>query len=207
MEIEYKGGNCVVIYTKKSVLLIDPKIEALDNREISIKNSIQIATQEKFGSSKAEGLQFESPGEYEVANASIKGIAARTHLNDSEVKNATMYNIDMEDIRLGVIGHVAADISDEQLEELGTVDVLIIPVGGYGYTLEPHEAISLVKRIGPKVVIPTHYSDEETIYSIAQGGLDSFLKELGAPTETVNKYKIKSTTLPEVLTVVKVIQS
>lgn len=209
MEIEFKGGNAVIITTKKASIITDPVIEAQDNRVISNKHTIQLATQQKFvsNSSISEALIIDGPGEYEIANISIKGVAANSHIDSESKKNsATMYSLDIEDIKIAVLGHVAPSLSDEQLELLGVIDVLIIPVGGYGYTLEPHEAVSLVRRIGPKIVIPTHFMHDSQDYSITQGGLEDFTKELGAPVEKTTKLKMKSAAaLPEVLTVVEVI--
>ncbi|HEX6258271.1 MAG TPA: MBL fold metallo-hydrolase [Candidatus Saccharimonadales bacterium] len=204
MEIEYKGANCVVISSKKVTIVVDPVLEALNGKTIAVKDAIQLATKASLASDAVGRLRVDGPGEYEVANVSIKGIAARAHIEDKTTKNATMYSIDMEDIRIGITGHVAADVTEEQLEEMGTVDILILPVGGYGYTLEPHEAVALVRRIAPKVVAPTHFDDGKGAYQVAQGDLTPFLKELSAHHEIVARYKPKATALPEVLTVMQI---
>ena len=54
---------------------------------------------------------------------------------------------------LGDLGHL---LTDEQVTELGPVDVLLVPVGGET-TLTPTEAAEVVAQIGPKIVIPMHY--------------------------------------------------
>jgi L-ascorbate metabolism protein UlaG (beta-lactamase superfamily) len=96
-----------------------------------------------------------------------------------------------------------ADITDEQLETLGVIDILIIPVGGFGYTMDAIGAAKIVRKIDPKVVIPTHYADAGTTYPVNQADLDDFIKELGAPVVEEDKLKIKAGSLPESLTVVK----
>ena len=52
------------------------------------------------------------------------------------------------------------NLTDQQIEEIGMVDILIVPVGGYGYTLEPKQAVEVVRAIEPKIVIPVHYDDQ-----------------------------------------------
>jgi len=63
---------------------------------------------------------------------------------------------DMRVVHMGDIGHL---LSDEQLEALGRVDVLIIPTGGF-YTIDARQAWQQVKAIRPKVTIPMHYRGE-----------------------------------------------
>jgi L-ascorbate metabolism protein UlaG (beta-lactamase superfamily) len=92
---------------------------------------------------------------------------------------------------VGVIGNICEKLTDEQLEELGVLDFLILPVGGGGYTIDANAASALVRMIGPKVVIPVHYSDKNLNYEVPQDGLSLFVSELGAPVEVVQKYKVK----------------
>jgi L-ascorbate metabolism protein UlaG (beta-lactamase superfamily) len=147
---------------------------------------------------------IDGPGEYEVKNCTIKGIAAKPHssLKDGD-KSATMYRLDIEDTSIAIIGHVDVNLTDDQLEFLGVVDILVIPVGGYGYTLEPKEAANLVKKIEPKTVIPTHYADDSIKYEVQQASIDEFIKELGSTVEEYPKLKVKAGLLPATLTVYK----
>ena len=72
------------------------------------------------------------------------------------------------------------------------VDVLIIPIGDHGYTLDGAGALELVKKIEPKIVIPTHYADKAIKYEVPQAELGEALKGLGMePSETLDRYKIR----------------
>lgn len=208
MDFEYKGANCVILSTKSSTVVVDPKLSLVGLKDVAVKGVIQVATAADFVvSSDAQRLLIEGPGEYEVADVSVKGIPAVKHIDSSDVKDATMYRIDMANVRIGVIGHVVAALTDEQLEQLGTIDVLIVPVGGSGYTLDAHDAAALARRIGPKVVIPTHYADAAASYEVPQAELEPFAKELSAPREETAKFKVKNGVLPEVLTLVELKRS
>lgn len=203
MEIERKGANCVVISTKKYSFVIDPKLSDKGLKDQGDATA-QLLTQSIFGApGNDETVIIDGPGEYEVQNCSIKGIAARPHSQpEGAPKTATIYHLDYEDLSIAVLGHVAAKLSEDELETIGIVDVLILPVGGYGYSIEPKEAAALVKTIEPKIVIPTHYSEDGVTYEVPQGPLEDFLTELGAKTEEpAPKLKLKSGVLPEVLTV------
>jgi L-ascorbate metabolism protein UlaG (beta-lactamase superfamily) len=73
---------------------------------------------------------------------------------------------------------------------------LIIPVGGNGYTLDAVGAAQLIKKIEPKVVIPTHFSDKKINYEVPQAEIELFLKEMAvSEPEKVSVLKIKETDL------------
>src|SRR5690606_31480754 len=86
-----------------------------------------------------------SPGEYEVADVSVQGIAARSHMDEEGKTSATIYRLLVDGIRVAVLGHIYPALNDEQLEAIGTVDIMFIPVGGNGYTLDSIGAQKLIK--------------------------------------------------------------
>lgn len=68
----------------------------------------------------------------------------------------TVHILDAEGLRFVHMGDLGHDLSDEQIEKLGKVDVLMIPVGGY-YTIDAVQAAALTKKISAAVTIPMHY--------------------------------------------------
>lgn len=209
-EIEYKGGNTVLISTKKAVIVADPKLSVVGLKDLAIKDSIELATESRLAlNSQDARLLIEGPGEYGVADFDIRGIAAQRHLDsEDQEKASTMYRIEIGDVRVGLIGNIYENLSDDQLEELGVLDILIIPVGGNGYTLDATGAANLVRKIDPKVVIPVHYADKALTYEVAQEGLDLFTKELGSPVEQTAKYKVKNiTSIPSTLVITELTRS
>ncbi|HJM04375.1 MAG TPA: MBL fold metallo-hydrolase [Candidatus Saccharimonadaceae bacterium] len=209
-EIEYKGANGVVLSTKKATIYADPKLSIVGLKDLSTKGQIEVATEARFALNNPDAkLNIEGPGEYGVANFDIKGIAAQRHLDaETEPKVSTIYRIVAHDIRVGLLGNIHEKLSDDQIEELGIIDVLIIPVGGNGYTLDPTAAAGLTRKIDPKVVIPVHYADTAVKYEVPQDSVDVFIKELGVQVEEVAKYKLKqASALPEALTIVKLARS
>lgn len=209
-EIEYKGAGCVVMTTKKGVIVTDPKLSLVGLKDANVKQSIELATEARFALNSPDArLNIEGPGEYGVADFDIRGIAAQRHLDaETDPLNSTIYRIEAGELRVALIGNIYEKISDEQLEEIGVVDIVVIPVGGNGYTLDATGAAGLVRKIDPKVVIPIHYADKALKYEVNQDPLDIFVKELGASVEETAKYKIKQTSaLPPVLTVVQVSRS
>lgn len=199
MDIEYKGGNCVVISTKQATIVVDPKLSALGLKDMASKDDVVVATQTDFVVPTDE-VAIDQPGEYEVKNISITGVGAQRNI-DAAGKLATMYRIATSDFAIAVVGHVATPLNEEQLETLGVVDVAIVPVGGSGYTLDAHQAVAAVRQLDPKIVIPVHYADSAISYEMPQMELEPFVKELGVSVEQATKLKLKSGVLPETLTV------
>ncbi len=209
-EIEYKGGNCVVLSTKSGNIVVDPKLSLVGLKDFTIKEDIELATEARFAiNSPNARLSLEGPGEYGVASFDIHGIAAQRHLDtDKDPLASTMYRIEFGDIRVAVLGNIYEKLSEEQLEEIGVIDVLILPVGGNGYTLDATGAATITRQIGPKAVIPVHYADSALKYEVPQDPLEIFVKELGAPVEESQKYKLKqASALPDVLTIIELQRS
>jgi L-ascorbate metabolism protein UlaG (beta-lactamase superfamily) len=209
-DIEYKGGNGVIISTKKLSAVIDPKLSLVGLKDLAVKDALEIATEVRFASgSKDTQLSIEGPGDYELGPFSIKGVAATRHIDTSvDEKISTIYRIEVGEARIALLGNIDPKLDEDQLEAIGLVDIIILPIGGGGYTLDATSAASLVRQIGPKVIIPVHYADSGLTYEVPQDTLETFVKELGAPVETTAKYKVKSAAmLPTTLTVVEITRS
>lgn len=209
-EIEYKGGNSVILASKKASLIIDPRLSIVGLKDIKTKDEVELATESRFRVENSDArVIVDGPGEYEVGDFTIKGVAATRHIDTPEQeKLSTIYRVKCGDSHIAIIGNVAPDLSDDQLETIGVVDVLIIPVGGGGYTLDATSAAKVVRAVEPKVVVPVHYHDDKLHYEVPQDTLDVFVKELGAPVEHLSKLKVKSAAaLPQTLTVMAVDRS
>jgi len=204
-EIEYKGANSVIISTKKLSLVVDPKLSLVGLKDVPTKEAVELATEERFAlNNEAARLNIESPGEYGVGDFDIKAIAAQRHLDsESDPLHSTIYRVEIYDTRIAILGNIYEKLSEAQLEDIGLVDILIIPVGGNGYTLDATGAANLTRSIDPKIVIPVHFADTGIAYEVPQDTLETFTKELGAPVEELPKFKLKQgAPLPAVMTTI-----
>ncbi len=212
IEIEYKGANGITIKSNQSKMVIDPKLSLVKLKDQKTAGNIELSTEERFALNDPEALVvINGPGEYGVADFDITGFSALRHIDgEGDELLSTIYRIEIgSEARIGIIGNITGKLSDEQYERIGVVDILVLPVGGNGYTLDAKEAVEIVKNIEPKVVIPVSYADKGVIYEVPQDDSDLFTKELGVQNiETVTKYKVKSASaLPEVMTIVKIERS
>lgn len=199
MDIQYHGANCVRITTKKASIIIDDNLVELGLKSATKAGDIALYTMAHGEPKLAPKIIIDHPGEYEVSSISVTGVAARAHIDEAGAHNATIFKLVCDDVKVAVVGHVYPDLTNAQLEALGMIDILIIPVGGNGYTLDGVGALKLIKEIEPKLVIPTHYDDTAIAYPVPQQTLEQALKALGMePQETAPKIKVKAGELSEV---------
>jgi L-ascorbate metabolism protein UlaG (beta-lactamase superfamily) len=197
MDIQFYGANCLRLTTKQASIVIDDNLSELGQKSILKADEIALYTALPTAHAEAK-LIIADPGEYEVSGISIRGIAVRSHMDEPGRKTATVYRIDYDDVRLVVTGHIHPEITEDQLEAIGTVDILIVPVGGNGYTLDGPGALTVIKEIEPKIVIPTHFADPKLKYPVPQQDLAEALKGLAMePSQTVAKYKVKAADFAE----------
>lgn len=196
MELQYYGANCIRLNAKKASIVIDDNLEQVGLKSITKPGDIYLRTSKSLPEQKGARFTAETPGEYEIAGTIIHGVAARANMDEEGQQSAVIYTITVDDVKVVVLGHIYPDLSDEQLEQIGMADVAIVPVGGNGYTLDGVGALKVIKKIEPKIIIPTHYADKAVKYEVSQAPLSEGLKGLAMePTETTPKYKIKPTDL------------
>lgn len=199
MDLQFHGANCLSFGGKGVRIVVDDNLADLGSKTVTKAGDIVLFTS-AHGTPKAEPkLIIDGPGEYEVSDTSIYGIPARAHIDEEGKKSATMYKIITKELSIFVPGHIYPELSDDQLESIGMVDVMVIPVGGSGYTLDPVGALKIIKAIEPKLIIPTHYEMPGLNYPVPQQDLQHALHEMSMePKETTPKLKLKSADLPDV---------
>lgn len=204
MEISFYGGNAVEFSTKNTTVIVDPKLSTIGLKDVTAKHAVYLGTQVGFIVEDDDAaLITDRPGEYEVKEASIRGVAAKRRIELDDSTQATMYRVVLGGVSVAIVGHVMSPLTEDQLEALGTVDVLVVPVGDNGYTFDAHSAVEVVRQVDPRAVIPTHYATKGAKYEVIQDSVENFIKELGAPHEVMPKWKIKNGQMPDTLSIVQ----
>jgi L-ascorbate metabolism protein UlaG (beta-lactamase superfamily) len=181
MELTYHGANCVKIVTKKAAIVVDDNLATIGLKQLTKPADIK---EVKFSA--------EMPGEYEISGFIIHGVSTRAHMDEEGKQTAVIYTVEADDIRVAILGHIYPQLSEEQLEQIGMVDIVIVPVGGNGYTLDGVGALKVIKQLEPKIVIPTHYADKNLKYEVPQQELSEALKGMAMePSEKLDKFKVK----------------
>lgn len=199
MEIEFYGGNCFRLKTKESLIVIDDNLVSLGSKSIVKKDSNttvmftnkHLVSEDVIGAAR---LVLDGPGEYEVGDVSVKGMQVRGHLDEEGQESATVFQFTYANSTVTVLGHIHPNVSDPLLEMAGGTDVLIIPVGGNGYTLDAVGAVSLIKKIEPDVVIPSQFDTEELNFEIPAAPIDDFIRISGlSANDPIDSYKLGKT--------------
>ncbi len=143
-----------------------------------------------------EPIQITGPGEYEVKGAAITGIGVfHDNVNGAERGKNTIYNIEIDGLNIVHLGDLGHLLTESQIQELGTIDILLIPVGGV-YTIDAKLASEVVAQLEPRIVIPMHYLLPGLKAELEP--VDNFLKEMGKEgVEPVTKLAITKDKLPE----------
>ncbi len=198
MDIQFYGANCVTITIKGIRIVVDDNLAELGAKSIVRADDIVLYTGPHAEAAPEGRLMFDSPGEFEVADISIVGIPERLHLDEGGLR-ATMFKITTSDLSLLVVGHVYPSVDEDQLERIGLTDIMIVPVGGSGYTLDPLGALKLIKEVEPKLIIPTHYAMDGIKYPVPQTDLQTALRELGMESRMQSgKLKLKASDITDI---------
>jgi len=144
---------------------------------------------------KGNPFIIDGPGEYEIKGITIEGVASfHDKKQGAERGTNTIYVIEMDEIRICHLGDLGHILTDEQLEKINNIDILMIPVGGI-YTISWDEADSIVNQVEPRIIIPMHYHLPGL--KIKLDPVDKFCKEMGVSTkEVVSKISLKKKDLP-----------
>jgi len=204
MVITWYGQSCFKIQSGETVVFTDPF-----HREIGLtppRSQASIVTVSHCHSDhnniealSGEPLVIDGPGEYETKGIGIKGIFSFHDDKDGKERGGnTIYLMEIEGIKICHLGDLAQKkLTDEQLEKIDEVDILMVPVGGTA-TLDAEDAVEIISQIEPRIVIPMHYKIPGLTLSFNPDGVDAFLKEMGmGKKEAVDKLTLKKKDLPE----------
>jgi len=206
-KISWAGQSCFQISVSNSKdhsadIVIDPFDEATGLKVPNFSADILLVSHDHHDHNNIKGVKGEpfiisGPGEYEVKEIFIKGIPSFHDDKEGKEKGKnTIYLIEAEGIKFCHLGDLGQKLlTDEQLEKIDGVDVLMIPVGGE-YTISSTEAQKIISQIEPKMVIPMHYAIPKLNVKLDE--LAKFLKTMGEDSAAPqDKLTVKSSTLPK----------
>lgn len=170
MELTYHGHSCIRLRGKEITVVIDPPQTALPGLA---KGTVGIIVRTEGMTDPAtlrpregELQEVAGPGEFEIGGVGILGLAAG---------ETTVMRIALDDVRVVAAGRLRRQLTEDEIDSLGHVDVLVIPVGG-GDALGAIEAAKLVNAVEPGIVVPARYG-------AGDGGeyepVGKFAKEMG----------------------------
>jgi L-ascorbate metabolism protein UlaG (beta-lactamase superfamily) len=189
LDITYLGAGSIKLSGKTINVVFDPYDESAGLGKFNAKTDLVLLSGPEGYAKLDEPFVIDGPGEYEVKSASITGVPAQLHIDESGHRG-TVYSVDVDGVNVVFTGNISGKLDAEQVENLGQIDVLVVPVGGHGLTLDAEGAAAVVAQLEPSFVVPVHYDDGASKYTMPQDGVDLFLKEMGANPEPESKFRI-----------------
>lgn len=201
MDITWFGHACFRLSERGVAIVTDPFTEELGYARPRIRADAVTISHDHPGHNNRVGFRgsprfFDGPGEYEVRDVFITGIATYHDARRGAVRgNNTVFLFDFDGLtvcHLGDLGHVP---DQKQVEALSDVDVLLIPVGGT-HSLEVSKAAEVISLVEPRVVIPMHY--KTPLEKDRLEGVEKFFKEMGlAPIPPQAELSVTRSGLPD----------
>lgn len=115
-------------------------------------------------------------GEKEVKGLKFKGVASfHDEKGGSERGANTIWTFELGGIRFAHVGDLGIDLDDSQKQQIGAVDILFVPTGGF-YTIDAATATKVAEALKPKVAIPMHYKTQFLGDNFPLSGVDEFLR-------------------------------
>jgi L-ascorbate metabolism protein UlaG (beta-lactamase superfamily) len=204
MEITWYGHSCFRLTERNyATVVTDP----FDHKKVGydalkLKAEIVTVSHDAPGHSNVDAVKgtthtITGAGEFEIGGVFITAVqtgGGGGKKNKDNIRN-TLYVFDYDGITVAHLGDLQEVPTQSEVEALGTVNVLLVPVGG-GSSLNAAKASEVVSLIEPNIVIPMHYSTPATKVSL--DSLNKFLKEMGlGKTESQPSLKITRSGLPD----------
>lgn len=183
MEITWYGLSCFRITERGKISIVtDPYDPAIGLPKRNLKADVVTISHDAPGHNFVKAVKvgrrvINGPGEFEIGGVFVTGVR---RVSKKEKENGavhkTHYVFNFDGLTIAHLGNMATVPSQAQVEELGSVNIALVPVGGGG-ALNPSMAAEVISLIEPSIVIPMHYRTGENGPELST--VAGFLKEMG----------------------------
>lgn len=208
MDIYFYGQACFKLKGKTATVFVDPYKADFTGLKLpkDLSANVVVSSHNHDDHNNVDEitdtvLKITGPGEYEVNGVSITGVSTFHDKEEGSQRGRnTVYNISMDGLNIVHLGDLGHKLSEEQIEEIGATDILLVPVGSV-YTIDAKAASDVVSQLEPKIVIPMHYGLPGLKFELEP--VENFLKEMGFDSvEPQAKLSITKDKLPGELQVI-----
>lgn len=208
MEIKYLGHSSFLIEAKTAVGKVKIVLDPFEPKKVGWpwtkrEADLVLVSHNHSDHNFVEGINgspyvVSGPGDYEVKGVKVTGVASFHDENQGRDRGQnTIYILEAEGIFVCHLGDLGHPLSDEEVSNIGKVDVLLVPVGGY-YTIDAEKAMAVTTQLEPLVVVPMHYQAEGLAKNFeVLTPVTDFLKEVGKPAVNESVLKLDKNSLPQ----------
>jgi len=200
MELTWLGHNAFRLSQRgKATVVTDPYDPAATGlKPIKTRADVVTISQNAADSRVLKGVRgvkkiLQRPGEYEIGGVFIIGVQVRGPKGSDPLKEMrVIFALDYEGITIAHLGGLHKVPAQSEIEALGPVHVLLLPIGGNG-SLKPGQAAEVASLLEPNIVVPMGYSPQGK----GRRALERFLKEMGvAEVRPQPTLKVSASSLP-----------
>ncbi|MEN3008983.1 MBL fold metallo-hydrolase [Pseudothermotoga sp.] len=179
MKITWFGHACFLIDHQGVRILMDPFDSSVGYKVPNVSVDVVTESHQHFDHNAHHLLRgdfqlIKEAGEHTIKNVKIKGIKT-FHDEAGGVKRGVniVFVIEFSDFKVAHLGDLGHTLNQQQVQQIGQLDVLLIPVGGT-FTVGPEEAKKIVEQLQPHVAIPMHYKTKYIKFDLRP--VEDFLK-------------------------------
>lgn len=183
MEIIWYGLSCFRMTDRGLASVVtDPYDPSFELPELKLKSDIVTISHDTPEHNYVKGVKgwrrvIQGPGEYEIGNVFVIGILMEPKKSKKKtVKANILYVFDFNTLTVAHLGNLSYVPSQAQIEDLGAVDIALVPVGGGG-SLTPSQAAEVISLIEPSIVVPMYFKTGKDGRKL--GTVNRFLSEMG----------------------------
>lgn len=182
MDVTWLGHSCFRLRGKSAAVVTDPfppsigiKLGRLEANLVTMSHADPNHSYQQVVS--REAYRIHEPGEYEIAGVAVQGVPTFHDVSGGTERGPnTVYVIELDDVRVCHLGDLGHRLGDADVEAIGTIDVLLVPVSGAA-TLGAAQAAEVVRQLEPRYVVPMHFAIPGLKVQLEP--VDRFLKEMG----------------------------
>lgn len=179
MQITWYGKNCFKMVDQEVSVLTDPfspSLAGFKNPRL-VSDIIVLTSSEDAKKIPPDIFVFPTPGEVEIKNIFLQGV---THFEGKLLK--PIFKMTIDELKICFLGEINNELSEEELDRLGEIDILIVPFSEK--ILSSKKIKKIIEEIEPSLVVPSCWENRNT--------LTTLIKEVGLKEkEETDKIKIK----------------
>ena len=182
MKIKWFGQSCFRITAENGIkIVMDPyanmfgyKLPKIDANIVTTSHNHR--DHNNVSAVKGNFVHIKDPGTFSQEGIDIKGIQTfHDKVSGNKRGKNIVYNFRIDGLNICHCGDLGHLLSPEQINEIGKVDILLLPIGGRA-TLDASGAAEVMKQLNPAVVIPMHYRTKALgILGFLFGKVDTFI--------------------------------
>jgi L-ascorbate metabolism protein UlaG (beta-lactamase superfamily) len=165
IRVRWHGHSCFEVATDEIIVATDPHDgKSLGISPPRVRADVVLVSHDHFDHAATRLVEkpgvaqvLSDPSPREMGGLHVRGVPTYHDVNEGQSRGGNIaFVFTLEGVKfchLGDLGHV---LTRDQVEAIGPVDVLFVPVGGV-FTIDAPAAWGVIGLLSPKIVVPMHY--------------------------------------------------